>query len=207
MPPGFIFPTLAASFSVSVGSWTGYEARVQYRPVPQDQTQNMAWPGGYLVDGTFIQNGLIQLDHSDGSGVLIFDILGDPWETQHWGSLGRWPWGSWFTFRASLDGGWWTFTVTGPDGIERVQSRRHHPSPLGLFMVAGEAVTQTDPAVGPFATQAFRALRVRDASGTWLTPRMCFASTFTGATALSRTRGSVVLRWVPGAEQPYALLW
>lgn len=50
-------PYFVRADTSAAGTWTGYSAAIQVRPLTY-----AVWPGGYMSDGTFVQNGLVTFD-------------------------------------------------------------------------------------------------------------------------------------------------
>jgi len=185
------------------GSWTGYRASVQVRPLTF-----AVWPGGYLTDGTFVQNGFIK----NGDDLYVF-----AWATTDTsnGDFGVVPLtlrkvdpkpGSWVTFELAWACGRWTFRYQDATGWHAQGSWRS-TARLSAFLVANEYWATT---AAPFGTQAVRHVKVR-ASGVWATPKeMAFSATDERCghdSITSSVPGSLVFRSVEGPCRMYRRLW
>jgi hypothetical protein len=182
------------------GSWTGYRATIQVRPLTY-----AIWPGGYLSDGTFVQNGFL---NNYGEGLYAFawaiSTAGAEAVPLTFTKVTPTPL-SWVTFELAWASGRWTFRYRDAAGWHRQGSWRSNAR-LEAFQVVNEYWA---PEPHPFATQAVRNVQVRDKGG-WFSPSMSYGpppETCGHDIITSRVRGSLVFRSVEAQCEPYSVLW
>lgn len=187
---GWADPTEAHPYFVRAdtqqsGAWTGYRATIQVRPLTY-----AVWPGGYLEDGTFVQNGLVHpyLDYPDSLWAFAWApnggaypaveelVVADLGPTRYdfgpttRGTIAK-P-GSWITFEMYWSRGIWTFRYQDATGWHKQASFRSNSKLRSVqFMVEQWGVT--NPA---FRTQVMRDVQVRTAAGKWIAPNLAYSS-------------------------------
>jgi hypothetical protein len=204
-----IFVTAAAG---TTGAWTGYTATVQVRP---DTTGMYVWPGGYLADGTFVQNGMLMpgSPFTQPGEARLF-----AWATTNTGDseLGPFPLAwvsipnarlySWWTFQLVRRADHWTFRYRDPAGLWHRQGSFTSRAALDVFTVNAEYW-----ASGPvrFGTQVVRKALVRVGSR-WVLASMAHGppSDQVGREEItSACPGNAVFRSVSGPRVFYRVLW
>lgn len=172
------------------GSWTGYQATIQVRPLTYT-----IWAGGYLSDGTFVQNGLL---NNYGEGLYAF-----AWATHNacCGDEGAVPLThtrvkpaslTWITFQMVQTKGRWVFRYKDATGWHE-QGSWASKATLHSFTVTSEYWA---PEARRFETQAVRDVRVRK-NGVWTVPTLSYApsdETCGHEDIISKTKGNLVFK-------------
>jgi hypothetical protein len=160
-----IHPIFVRADIETAGAWTAYRVSIQVRPLAF-----AIWPGGYLADGTFVQNGM--LVQSDGLYAFVWATrdgyrtsVSDPVPL----TLTRITpkTGSWVTFEMSWDAGRWTFRYQDADGWH-VQGSFTSRSLLKSVQFVNEYWAETWRS---FPIQVMHGVAVRSAS-TWTSPSL-----------------------------------
>ncbi len=208
-------PWFISAVPAGPGAWTGYEATIEVADAGNILSVH-AWPGGYLSDGTFVQNGMTM--PNDGGDGMTFAIISDeaakaadPAYGLRYLSLETLPHGaigSWWTFgmtwnRTHRD---WVFYIIDPQGRRYIQGAyRTSASTLRQFMVVAEPWVNRG---APFPTVAVRNVRVRDAANHWSVPKLRYDSLCEHDGVTSAGKGNLVFAWLATACPPHnGWLW
>ena len=211
-------PRFVSANAATSGAWYGYTAKVQVRPAGTVSSILAVWPGGYMSDGLFVQNGMLMpgTAYSLPGEALIF-----AWATYNtasssggpvplvWISVPNATLYSWYTFQLthSAVNDKWYFRYQDPAGVWHTQGAfAGNGRTLYSFGANTEywsAGTET------FGTQAMQAVRVYSGSS-WVLTSTAYgppASQCGHETIQSATPGNLVFKAVEGQCVPYAILW
>lgn len=175
--PAVEHPYFVRTDTQSAGTWTGYSAAIQVRPLTY-----AVWPGGYLDDGIFVQNGLIYFDNA------LYAFAWATGDTAGPVDIGPFPLtltkitpkaGSFITFQLIRlkygTGTTWMFRYQDALGWHN-QGTFERPTKTTLrsvqYMVEQWAVTNPK-----FETQVMRRVSVREGEPmTWVRPSLAYSS-------------------------------
>lgn len=200
---GSVFPFHVIANSIGSLSATGWKATIQVRPY--SDTSVFAWAGGYLADGTFVQNGLVQPGPTNAGVAQAFVWFQKPNTTPLYISLPTAAYPAWYEFHAEKTGSSWTFFYIDPSGVRHDQLTASSASNLSAFQVDAEPWME---AWGPFPTQAMRAVKVRVGSS-WVVPHLAFGPSepICGEAEIYPTPGlNLVFRSTAGGSPCYVVL-
>lgn len=203
-----VHPIFVRADSRAAGAWAGYTANVQVRP---DSFGMYTWPGGYLSDGTFVQNGMLMpgSTYTRPGEALIFawatGAQGDPLPLA-WVSIPSVVLYSWYTFELTKSGSTWTFRYKDPAGAWHTQGSFTRSATLATFSIVAEYWAEAPSA---FGTQAIQHAWVRSGT-TWGATSMAYgppADQCGHETITSTTPSNAVFKAVEGPCIPYVVLW
>ena len=185
----------------AAGDWTGYVASIQIEP-PSD-TIIWTWPGTFLADGTFVQNGIRQPDPNTGNVAEAF-----VWAQRTPGiPLALIPLpdakaGDWYTFGLTRSGSRWTAWFTDPSGHRTVQGSFDDPVDIQSVQAIAEPWL---PTWGPFPTQRIRSFRAKTPAGRWIVPSFVYTASAPQCGTVKLTSpapGAFTFAWGGGPPAP-----
>lgn len=187
------------------GRWTGYTANLQIRPL-----EYALWSGGYLEDGTFVQNGFIVFD----GRRYAFAWAPPKLDIQYTELPDYIPMYSWITFQLTQTNNTWKFAYKDNNGWHEQGSFQNN-SKLRTFQLVDEYWVHNPEApcsnscyttpIQP-KVQAIQHARVRTGTKFRVTPMYYSANEDCGYNHMtSTTPSNLVIRSGPGPC--YKRLW